>query len=208
MEAISLQSVTVADGNKIPCQYVCRNFVWQINGKFFTTDVLLIPIGSCDMVLGIQWLRKLGEIHWDFHNMIMKFEVEGQHVCLKGITNNTRVQVVEELSQKASCAAIQFCLMQVTNCHDESPTLLLYCPTSASTHVESKELLALKTQFQHVFHEPGELPPSRGIFDHIIPIEPNAKPINIRPYRYPLKQRDVIETSIHELLDRRGHSRE
>lgn len=30
LEPISLQHVTVADGNKISCQYMCRNFAWYI----------------------------------------------------------------------------------------------------------------------------------------------------------------------------------
>jgi len=29
----------------------------------------------------------------------------------------------------------------------------------------------------------------------------DAKPINIRPYRYPLKQKDIIEKSVQEMLD-------
>lgn len=63
MESISLQSITVADGNKIPCQYVCRDLARQIIGQLFTTDVLFIRIGSWDMVLGIQWLKQLGEVY-------------------------------------------------------------------------------------------------------------------------------------------------
>lgn len=42
----------------------------------------------------------------------------------------------------------------------------------------------------------------RGVFDHRIPLLPNATPVNIRPYTYPLKQRDVIEQLIQEMLDR------
>ena len=67
LEQISPQ-VTIADRNKIACQYKCKNFTWLINGTVFRTDALLIPIGSCDMVLGIQWLRTFGEIYWNFPN--------------------------------------------------------------------------------------------------------------------------------------------
>lgn len=38
--------------------------------------------------------------------------------------------------------------------------------------------------------------------DHRIPLEPNSRHVNIRPYRYPLKQRDVIEQLVQEMLDR------
>lgn len=53
LEPISQQTVTVADGNKISCQYMCKNFTWTMHGRLFMNDVLLIQIGSCDMVLGI-----------------------------------------------------------------------------------------------------------------------------------------------------------
>ena len=43
---------------------MCKNFVWFINGVQFLNGVLLIQIGSCDMVLGIQWLKQLGEVNW------------------------------------------------------------------------------------------------------------------------------------------------
>ena len=73
---------------------MCKNFVWNTNGMVFVHDVLLIQIRSCDMVLGIQWLKQLGEVHWEFHNMTIRFEMEGQPVCVKGVTINVRVQVV------------------------------------------------------------------------------------------------------------------
>jgi hypothetical protein len=45
------------------------------------------------------------------------------------------------------------------------------------------ELLPVLDQFQSVFGEPTTLPPMRQ-FDHQIPLLPNSKPVNLRPYRY------------------------
>lgn len=47
-----------------------------------------------------------------------------------------------------------------------------------------------------------DLPPHRGLFDHKIPLLPNVSPVSIKPYRYPLKQRDVIEQLVQEMHDR------
>lgn len=47
-----------------------------------------------------------------------------------------------------------------------------------------------------------ELPPSKGVFDHRIPQKKDAKPVNIRPYRYPIKLRDIIEKCVQKMLDR------
>ena len=56
------QSVVVFEGNNIHCSYKCRNFKWFMNKQPFEVEVLLISLGGCDMVLGVQWLRTLGKI--------------------------------------------------------------------------------------------------------------------------------------------------
>lgn len=39
------------------------------------------------------------------------------------------------------------------------------------------------------------------MFDHRIPLAAGSSPVNIRPYRYPVKQRDVIEKLIQDMID-------
>jgi len=46
MEPIVVQAVTIADGNQLQCQYICRNFTWQMHGIEFLFDMLLIPLGA------------------------------------------------------------------------------------------------------------------------------------------------------------------
>jgi hypothetical protein len=53
--------------------------------------------------------------------------------------------------------------------------------------------------FADVFENPTSLPPKRT-FDHLIIILPDAKPINLRPYRYYYFQKVEIEKIIEELL--------
>lgn len=54
LEPISTQAVTVTDGNHLACQFVCKSFKCKLHNCEFQSDMLLIPLGSCDMVLGIQ----------------------------------------------------------------------------------------------------------------------------------------------------------
>nr|DAD44090.1 TPA_asm: hypothetical protein HUJ06_002320 [Nelumbo nucifera] len=54
--------VSVADGNKVYTTAVCKGFSWQIQGTTFATDCMVLPLGFCDVVLGIQWLSTLGPI--------------------------------------------------------------------------------------------------------------------------------------------------
>lgn len=51
----------------------------------FTTEVLLI-LGGCDMVLGIQCLRTLGQILWDFNKLLMRFEVGDISLILEAVS--------------------------------------------------------------------------------------------------------------------------
>ncbi|GKB72376.1 hypothetical protein Tco_0933788 [Tanacetum coccineum] len=36
--------------------YECKGFKWTLQGVEFTSDVLILPLGGCEMVLGVQWL--------------------------------------------------------------------------------------------------------------------------------------------------------
>lgn len=53
LEAIPPQANTVPDGNHLACQHICKGFTWAMQDTIFEADVLLIPLGSFDMVLGI-----------------------------------------------------------------------------------------------------------------------------------------------------------
>lgn len=56
----------------------------MMHGVMFKDKFLMLPIGSCDMVLGIQWLCKLGNIHVNFEKLFMKFMYHDKLVTLKG----------------------------------------------------------------------------------------------------------------------------
>jgi len=81
-------SVGVADGKRLTTNQLCHDFRWNMQGNWFTTDVLLLPLESYDMILGVQWLLPLNDILWNFRKMIMKFEIEGKQYELRGLQNN------------------------------------------------------------------------------------------------------------------------
>ena len=69
LEPLAMQPVTIADGNQLHCHYMCKNFSWWLHGVEFISDVYLLSLGSCDLILGVQWLSTLGVIKWDFKNL-------------------------------------------------------------------------------------------------------------------------------------------
>lgn len=48
----------------IQALYVCRNFTCQIQQTTFTADVVVLPLGFYDLILGIPFLKYLGPILW------------------------------------------------------------------------------------------------------------------------------------------------
>lgn len=50
----------------------------SINQEHFILDLLTIPLGGFDIVLGVQWLHSLGPIVWDFSLLTMRYQRQGQ----------------------------------------------------------------------------------------------------------------------------------
>ena len=42
------------------------------------SNMFVMPLGGCDVILGTQWLRTLGPILWDFAELWMHFLVNGK----------------------------------------------------------------------------------------------------------------------------------
>ena len=64
---------------------------------------------------------------------------------------------------------------------------------------EARELNELLVQFEDIFEGPSELPPHRS-YDHQIILKEGTVPMNVKPYRYPVFQKNEIEKLIQEML--------
>ena len=76
--------VETANGGTMYCSAMCRNFRWRMQGVNFETDVFIVDLINCDMVLGIQWLATLGNIVSNYKDLWMSFIWHGQDVLLRG----------------------------------------------------------------------------------------------------------------------------
>jgi len=77
-------SVVVVDGTQLNVSAVVRGFQWTIQQTKFTSDMLLIPLGCCDLVLGVEWMVSLGDIVWNFNKLQIEFYVKGMRHVLRG----------------------------------------------------------------------------------------------------------------------------
>jgi len=71
---------------------------------------------------------------------------------------------------------------------------------SLEPHLQELRLSSLLLEFADIFEESRSLPPHQS-HDHKIVLKEGTSPINVRPYRYPSLQNDVIEKIVQEMLE-------
>lgn len=74
------------------------------------------------------------------------------------------------------------------------------CSVQTEESLLSDTVDSLLLGYLDVFEEPRGLP-SPQEFEHAIPLQPGAQPVNIRPYRYRPAQKDEIERQVMEMLE-------
>jgi len=96
-----------------------------MHGYEFASNVLLIPLGGYDLVLGIQWLATLGTIKWNFKSLKMEFYLNGRHYVLRALkTRNVQMMTQVQLL-KAFKTAAYLCMLQLgPRAYTEDCTLL------------------------------------------------------------------------------------
>lgn len=69
MTPIKPMEVEAANGGTMSCTIVCKNLQWKMQGVQFQTDVFVMKLQNYDMVLGIQWLKLLGNVLSNYENI-------------------------------------------------------------------------------------------------------------------------------------------
>ncbi|KAF3778039.1 hypothetical protein EJ110_NYTH44425 [Nymphaea thermarum] len=65
--------VVVGDSGTLKCRSKCPQETLEIMGHKFPVELFTLAMAEADLVLGVQWLRSLGEVVWDFVGMRMHF---------------------------------------------------------------------------------------------------------------------------------------
>jgi hypothetical protein len=76
----------IPNGGSMKCGGRCENLCLQIGDYHLKSHMFAIDMGSCNIVLGADWLRTLGPILMDFQNLTMQFNQEGNQYKFQGIT--------------------------------------------------------------------------------------------------------------------------
>ncbi|KZV44867.1 peroxidase 64 [Dorcoceras hygrometricum] len=184
--------VCLGDGTRVKCQGICHGLIVQLGSYTVSIVGHLFELGGVEVILGIEWLRTLGEVVVDWEKMDMRFQSEGNTVKLKGDPTLQRTM----LSFKSICKVTEI---------EFAATLFSMDGNTDSKEIEysgewqPKEIQEVLDKFQMVFDKPVELPPRRN-HDHAIHIKEGQGPVQVRPYRYAHRQKNEIEKLVAEML--------
>ncbi|XP_026459657.1 uncharacterized protein LOC113360357 [Papaver somniferum] len=181
--------VSVANGNKMVSNAKCPSFQWQMQGHQFQFDMRLLTLGGCDMVLGVDWMKGMSPMVFDFNKLTVEFSLEGHPIKLQGNSPTTQLSMMTSKALRKwvrqNKHGMVGRLFAINACEEQTVT-----PTP---------ILPLLQKYETVFQEPNTLPPSRA-HDHHIPLKLLTTPSNQRPYRIPYIQKEVVEKLVQEML--------
>ena len=205
---IKPMSVVAASGDLIT-NYKCSSFLWKMQGYEFKTETRTLPLGCSDLVLGVQWLSTLRPILWDFLNLRMEFNFKGSKHVLRGTTPNSSKVVTGSNLNKLILQEPQLALLHLREVDNTILPQQPLTPEDIFYHIEASDpkldmngaLTQLLGSYTDIFEEPSSLPPFREGFNHKIPLESGANPVNLRPYRYSSMQKDAIDKMVREMTD-------
>jgi len=192
--------VTGKNGNIVPCNKMVRKL--DLRFKDYTVDDFFVfPVGGTPpLVLGVQWLWKLGDHTTNYQTLKLKFQANGRDIVLHGIKENApeKESKIMQVSAKS--------MGRIIGKRDILWTAAIFTTQGNKSLGHYPQIQAVLHKHKRVFDDPSKgLPPSRG-FQHVIELETGTKPIVINPYRHPKVFKDEIEKTIKELLDS-GHIR-
>ncbi|GKB81437.1 retrotransposon-related protein [Tanacetum coccineum] len=166
--------VYIGSSKTLLCESVCAQVPIKLQGFSMDVDLYVLPLQGPDVVLGIQWLQKLGK--GDGSLRMKRISLHRMQTLLE--TNDVyRIYELHNLSAEEHINGVESQAM-------------------STGHSEIDQLLI---QFDSLFQVPASLPPHR-LIDHHIHLLPNTKPVNIRPYRYPHYQKGEMEKLVNEML--------
>ncbi|KAM2118242.1 hypothetical protein ACFX1R_011685 [Malus domestica] len=155
--------VMIADGGRVRSSGCCKDAILSVGGYTCKADLFSLPLGGCDVVLGVQWLSTVSPVLWDFQLLTMEFTKDNQRYTLSSTV--TPSQCIHEISLQNLERALG------------NSNLGLFLYSIEGKKLEScelredqlYELQAVLKQFDDIFQVPTKLPPPRE-HDHHIPL--------------------------------------
>ena len=141
----------------------------------------VLQLGAYDAILGFDWLQPHSPMKCDWQNRTIEFTELGKSFKLQGIPPpSLGLEKLSAFQLLKLCAGNEVSAFAIVDILDTNSTPPIPAPIQSLLH-----------EFDAVFHKSVNLPPAR-IYDHTIPLVPNALPVNSKPYRYSPLHKDEI----------------
>lgn len=187
--------MSLGTGKAVQGEGECKAVMLELPGVKLIEDFLPLPLGNSDLILGIQWLEKLGTMSANWKTQTLRFQVGGNSITLQGDPSLGRTLI----SLKAMVRTLR---------KEKMGYLVEFNQLSGEAEVDSDSdylqkastfLRPLLREFAKDFCMPQGLPPIRG-HEHAINFKEGSNPISVRPYRYPQVQKNKIECLVQDML--------
>ncbi|PNX92424.1 retrotransposon-related protein [Trifolium pratense] len=187
-------NVKLGNGAQIDTQGVCRELEVCIDEFKIKPKLHLFELGGIDVVLGMEWLKTLGDTITNWRQQTMCFWWDKKWITLKGQggCRSTAVALQSILSRPKPKVA-QEVFWETNNVKTKEGG------NSSLSKTQQEELGKLLQKHEQAFQSPIGLPPKRSK-DHAINLVEGHSAINVRPYRYPHHHKNEIERQIKEML--------
>ncbi|GJS21448.1 transposon ty3-G gag-pol polyprotein [Tanacetum coccineum] len=76
--------VYIGSGESLLCENMCSQVTLSMQGLIMEVDLYVLPMKGPDVVLGIQWLQKLGKVTHDYAKQTMEFTLVNTKYSLQG----------------------------------------------------------------------------------------------------------------------------
>lgn len=170
----------LGNGERIKGARVCQGLVVEVQNIKITEDFLMLELGNTDMILGLQWLEKLGGIVVNWKEQVMKFQWGMSMIELRGDPSLGTSQVSLKAMMRTLRKEKQGLWVELNEMTQEKEGTSVTIPLFLEPVVQ---------EYQDVFGDITVLPPSRS-HDHSIHLREGTNPVSVRPDRYPQIQKD------------------
>ena len=167
----------------------------ELEGFIVKETFSLLELGGIDVILGVAWLAKLGDVRLNWKNLSMSFMDQGRMIYIRGDPSLSKKMVdPQSLRKEKDIFVLSICWNIEREKLGEKEAR-----GEELTWEQKEELEKIIQDSQGVFAEPVELPPRRTV-GHKIPLKEGVEVVNVRPYKYPHVLKTEIEKQVWEML--------
>ncbi|XP_050906359.1 uncharacterized protein LOC127120018 [Lathyrus oleraceus] len=184
--------IKLGDGFQTITRGKCNQVLFKTGEVTCEIKAYLFDLDGVDVVVGMSWLKSLGDMIVNWKKQTMEFWHEGKWVMLRGIEGTSEaISALQSIIGKASKG--------YGNKGWSLDAKLSTTEGQTEAVLGQSDMQGVLKSFEDVFQEPKGLPPRRSR-DHAINLLSRQGAVNVRPYRYPHHQKNEIEKQIKEML--------